>query len=71
MKSRMTHQEKKEKLTTVLVHIHRSQAEKATELFALINSQGPNNDLQERRIQTAVMHRAETRHSLFQRKQEI
>lgn len=68
MKSRMTHQVKKEKQTTVLVRIHRSHAEKATKLFAITNSQGPNHDLQERRIQTAVMHRAETKHFLFQRK---
>lgn len=67
----MTHQVKKEKLTTVLVHIHRSQAEKATKLFAITNSQGPNHDLQERRIQTADTHIAETRHFPFQRKQEI
>lgn len=67
MKSRMTHQVEKEKLTTVLVHIHRSHAEKATKPFVITNSQGPNHDLQERRIHTAVMHRAETRHLLFQR----
>lgn len=70
VKSRMTHQVKKKKLTTVLVHIHRSHAEKATKLFAITNSQGPNHDLQERRFQTAVMHRTETRHFLFQKTQE-
>lgn len=57
MKPRMTHQAKKEKLTTVLVHIHRSHAEKATKLFAITKSQGPNHDLQEKRIQTADTHR--------------
>lgn len=72
MKSRMTHQVKEEKLSTMAVHIQRSHAEKPTRhLFVINNDQGPNHKLQEARIQTAGMHTAEIPQFLFQAKPDI
>lgn len=71
VKARMTHQVKEEKLTTMAVHIQRSHVEKPTRhLFVITNGQGPNHNLQERRLQTAGTHTAEIPQFLFQAKQD-
>lgn len=63
----MKHQLEEEKLTIMAVHTWKSHPEKPTrQEFVITNNQGPNQNLQERRLQTTGTQTAEISHFLFQ-----